>query len=144
MVIQIQKPRIRNKFEALVAFKTHKPNSVVFREFDFGYLISYQNKRYLLMFKRDFYKSFKHHFKHIPEMRNYGYAQIMNLSMLKMAIEDGIEYVAFAMPTGNIYQCNPRLFLKFYEKYHTEVPHLKGEVALPLNFFERLDKNELQ
>jgi hypothetical protein len=96
----------------------------------------------LIQFKREYYRNFSNHFPKVkkPNGNSYGWAQIMSLDSLNRAIIEGIDRLIFITPDGKIYSCYSKLFKKFYEKHKTDVPHLEGEVAMPLDFFERLEE----
>lgn len=100
-------------------------------------IIQANGKTYMVQFKRNYYKSFSVHF---PQFREYGYGQVMSIGLLERAIISGIDQIVFITPDRNIYSCYPMQFKRFYEKYHTDVPHLDGEIAMPLKFFKRLGK----
>lgn len=124
--------------QALEQFKSLRNDARVYQPASFGYFVESKSETYFVMFKRDFYKRFRQHFSG-PEFEHFGYAQIMNLELLNEIVERDIDWIVFVMPDGKAYRANPRLFKKFHEKYKTDVPHLVGEVALPLNFFERIE-----
>ena len=104
----------------------------------------------LLVFKRQYYRSFSRHFREIVKDtgRGNGYAQTMNLKLLKMAERLGIESLVIVMEDGAAYETYIKTFINYYEKYKTDVPHLDGEVAMPLDYFmnitEGLAWNEKQ
>jgi len=95
----------------------------------------------LIQFKRDFYHNFPYHFPNVVKAdgTKYGWAQIMSLSSLNRALIEGITKLIFITPDKKIYTCYSNLFKKFYLKNKTDVPHLEGEIAMPLDFFERVN-----
>ena len=103
-----------------------------------------RGKRSLVQFKREYYHNFAHHFPDVkkPDGKPYGWAQIMSLKSLNRAIVEDIEKVIFITPDGKMYSCYTNQFKKFYLKNETDVPHLEGEIAMPLDFFERLNPNK--
>ena len=109
-----------------------------------AYEMIYNDEKYLVMFKREYYKNFKYHFQHIKKSngKSYGWAQIMSRSLLDYACKQSsdVDWILFITPDGKAYKCPPLLFKKFSEKYDTEVPHLQGEVALPLDMFDALNR----
>jgi len=58
---------------------------------------------------------------------------------LNRALIEGITKLIFITPDKKIYTCYSNLFKKFYLKNKTDVPHLEGEIAMPLDFFERVN-----
>lgn len=103
-----------------------------------SYILRSREERFLMMFKREYYKSFKFHFPWImkPNGRSYGYAQIMSKSLIDFAVNSNVDWILFVTPDERMYKCPPALFKKFCENHKTEVPHLKGEVAMPLDYFD--------
>jgi len=98
--------------------------------------------RSLIQFKREYYRNFVYHFPDVKKEdgKSYGWAQIMSLSSLNRALIEDIEKLVFITPDGKMYSCYTRLFKNFYLKNKTDVPHLKGEIAMPLDFFERVNE----
>lgn len=105
-------------------------------------IFTYNDTRYLLMHKRDYYKNFKHHFPEVlkEDGNAYGWAQIMSMELLDYCIDHNIAWVAFVTPDGKSYCASAKLFKKFVERHGTYVPHLKGEVAMPLEMFENIER----
>jgi hypothetical protein len=112
--------------------------------YDTSIIIFYKGESYLVQFKREYYRSFSHHFPNIKKVDGtaFGWATIMSLTTLNMALTKEISRVMFITPDRKIYSCYANLFKRFYEKYKTNVPHLPGEVAMPLEYFERLKADD--
>ena len=128
--------------EAMTAMLIYFPQSQKVEAWDPAtVVIQHQGKTYLLQFKREYYRSFSFHFPAIKKKdgRNYGYAQIMSLETLNRAVSANINKLVFATPDGKMYCCEPMVFKNFVDANKTEVPHLKGEVAMPLELFHRLN-----
>lgn len=122
--------------------KIHQPEQIqLLRINDVGYVFRVGGEKALVMFKRELYHNFRYHFPDIlkPSGTHYGYGQIMSRKMLEYACSC-LDWVYFITEDGKVYRCRPMLFYKFYLKYHTDVPHLPGEVALPIELFERVHK----
>ena len=132
---------ILNMREALALFvKTMEcPDTLVKRNIGPARIVFSDGEDHLVMFKRDYYKNFGKHFQGVKKEngKTYGWGQIMSASLLDTACNN-CGWVVFITPDGKIYRCRPLLFKKFVQKYGTEVPHLKGEVAMPLDYFERV------
>ena len=107
---------------------------------DISIVARIRGERSLVQFKREYYRNFAYHFPDVKKTdgKPYGWAQIMSLSSLNRAIVEDIEKVIFITPDGKMYSCYSNLFKKFYLKNKTDVPHLEGEIAMPLDFFERV------
>ena len=103
-------------------------------------LVKTKEEMFLVMFKREYYKSFQYHFPHIQKVGGgrYGYAQIMSESLLNKAFHYRVNWIVFIMPDKKAYRCHPKLFKKFFDEHQTRVPYLPGEIAMPLDYFERL------
>jgi hypothetical protein len=86
-------------------------------------------------FKRDYYKNFQFHF---PKVGYVGYGQVANKHLLEYCDENGYEYI-MVMPDGKVYRISPRSWLDYYKVYKTDVPHLDGEIAIPLKMLRRMD-----
>lgn len=106
--------------------------------------ITYNDEKYLMMFKREYYQNFKYHFPNIKKDngKNYGWAQIMSKSLLDYACKEttNIDWILCVTPDGKAYKCPPMLFKRFSTKHGTDVPHLQGEVAMPLDMFDALKR----
>ncbi|MCJ7816554.1 MAG: hypothetical protein MUP55_01730 [Candidatus Aenigmarchaeota archaeon] len=107
---------------------------------DVAYVFVSKGESYLAMFKREYYKNFKYHFPHCkkPTGTDYGWAQIMSLSLLKLALMRNVKEIVFITPDAKAYACTPADFMSFYKQHTTNVPHLAGEVAMPLDNFRRV------
>ena len=97
-----------------------------------------------MMFKRQYYQSFNYHFPNVVKAngKKYGYAQVMNLELLKKLVVEGIEFILCVMLDGKIYRCKSKVWLDFYLNNKTDAPHLHGEVGLPLDFFTRVGEEK--
>ena len=133
---------LQNFAEAIV-FLRKSINGIDFigRFDDTSIVAKVKGTKSLIQFKREYYRNFAYHF---PEVKkedgsSYGWAQIMSLSSLNRAIIEGIDKIVFITPDGKMYSCYSQLFKKFYLKNKTDVPHLEGEIAMPLDFFERFN-----
>jgi hypothetical protein len=106
-----------------------------------GMVIALDRELYLVMFKREFYGAFGSHFPNLKNHKGntYGFAQVMSKSMLDEVCSMNVDFLVFIIPNGHAYKCPPNLFKRYSEKYETSVPHLKGEVAMPLDYFERVE-----
>ena len=104
-------------------------------------IIKTNQHKILVIFKRQYYHNFKHHFPHIKKDNGkpYGYAQIISLELLNYAIIKNIDRIVFVMPDRKIYETMPGLIHKYHKKYKTEVPYLKEDktAAIPLEYFLR-------
>ena len=102
-------------------------------------VITFQGENYLVTYKRDYYRNFKYHFPNCkqPDGTDYGWAQVMNKILIDRACEDYISFMVFVMPNKKAYKIKPTVFKEFIMKHNTEVPHLKGEMSIPLQYFER-------
>lgn len=85
--------------------------------------------------KRDWYKNFSFHFPQCPEK---GWGQITSLKLLRCCEQQGISWLVAVMPNGVGYKIEVSEFLRYYEQYKTEVPHLPGEVAAPIKMWKRM------
>lgn len=103
-----------------------------------GKIVVTAEESFFVLFKRDFYHNFKNHFPHITKSGgvHFGFAQIMNKALLNKAISEGVDWIVFVMPDKHCYKCSAKFFKNFYDLYHTDVPYLEGEIAMPLDFFE--------
>jgi len=127
--------------DAFIYFRKNHPEARIFGKMKAGLLIDFDKEFHLFQFKREMYHNFGFHFPHIkkPDGKHYGWAQIMSLEMLKQAIDKWkVDKLIFALPNGKFYTCYAQQFLQFYRKNDTDVPHIEGEIALPLEFFESL------
>jgi|TARA_Y100000310_G_scaffold344207_1_gene455726 hypothetical protein len=138
---------IKDLTDALIQFRVKHPEAKIFGKIGSGLVIDYDNYFHLFQFKRELYHNFKYHFPEVKkdDGKHYGYAQIMSLEILKRAINDWkVDKLIFALPDGKFYTCFAMLFLNFYKKNNTEVPHIPGEIAMPLDFFEALKTKPTQ
>jgi hypothetical protein len=94
-----------------------------------------------LQFKREFYRNFGAHFEHLG-LRGYG--EILSYSTLKSAVNEGVVNMVVILPDGKIYRYSPAIALEFVDKHNTHVPHLKGEVAFPIDMLERVNPDKLK
>lgn len=136
---------IKSVGEALGLMRKLFPKMEVIKQAGPGIEVRVGEDRYLIMHKREYYKSFKLHFPNVlkDNESSYGYAQIMTKELLEQAISSGVHWVVFVTPDARAYRCAAMLFKKFYDKYHTDVPHLPGEIAMPLDYFERVHGEEI-
>lgn len=93
-------------------------------------------ERYLVLFKREFYYRFSNHFPKLPS-ENKGYGMLANIKLVHWCALEGIKMAAI-MPDGKCYVIDGLEFWRFYEKYKTDSPHIKEEIASPLNMWSRL------
>jgi hypothetical protein len=139
-----KKPESINSIgEAVALLQINMPNVKIESKLEFGYFMLNDYERYFLMYKREYYKNFKYHFPDVkkPDGKSYGWAQVMNKQVLDYILKkkQNVTWLLFATTDAKIYKCTPQNFYNFVTKYNTEVPHLKGEVAVPLDLFERLE-----
>lgn len=90
--------------------------------------------KYLVVFKREYYYHFS---KHFPKAPDAGYAVVCNVKLLYWCQEQDIR-IAAVFPDAKCYYCEPLDFVRYYETWNTDVPHLKGEAAYPLRRWKRL------
>ena len=133
------KPEIDKQGAALIEFRKYVKFQYLKRVRQ-AVVVKSEDATYMVMFKREYYQAFQNHFPNIikDDGKPYGYAQIMSIELLYWALRNKITYLVFVTPDRKIYKCRPIIFKKFVEKHHTEVPHLLGELALPLDYFERV------
>ena len=131
-----------SNFAEAIVFLRKSLNGIDFigRFDDNSIVAKIKGTRSLIQFKREYYRNFAYHFPDVKKEdgKSYGWAQIMSLSSLNRAIIEDIEKIIFITPDGKMYSCYTNLFKKFYLKNKTDVPHLVGEIAMPLDFFERV------
>lgn len=103
-------------------------------------LLEGKDGSFLVMFKREFYRAFQDHFPGLLNRNDnpFGFAQVMSKSLLFAAESRMVDWLVFVMPDGKAYKCATGQFIIFYRKNRTDVPHLPGEVAMPLEYFERV------
>ena len=133
---------ISSSGEAIARLQQILPGMIIKDKIDVGTVIEHNTGRYFVMFKREYYRNFKYHF---PELKkdndkSFGWAQIMSMSLLNWACSNNIAWIVFITPDGKAYRCSAQKFKDYVELYGTEVPHLKGEVAMPLDYFDNLEK----
>jgi hypothetical protein len=128
---------IKNLEQATTHFKdTLKEKTVRTERRSYAVFIETESgKKYCVCYKRDYYKNFQYHF---PNLGKVGWGQIANKDLLLGCLGEGAKYIS-VMPDGKIYAIEPSFWLSYYERFHTDVPHLKGEIAIPLKFFTRFD-----
>jgi len=90
---------------------------------------------YCVCFKREYYKNFQYHF---PALGKVGWGQIANKDLLKECEESDYAYV-IVMPDEKIYVIKAGFWLDYYDKFKTDVPHLKGEIAIPMKFLKKFE-----
>jgi len=126
--------------EALRRFRLRRPGAHKVVDINFegariGALYEDLNERYLVMFKREFYRSFSNHFPDVPQT---GYGVVTAKKIVAWAVDEGI-IIAAIFPSGRCYCIDAYDFWLFYEEYKTDCKHLKGqEIAAPLEKFKRL------
>ena len=146
--MQVAKPLVRVSLDDLQGaweyLKPFMPGVVRVDDMRPGKLVIKRDESFLIMFKRDFYHSFKNHFPYVKKESGvpYGYGQIMSKILLNKALDAGVNWLVFVMPDRKVYKCHVKLFKKFYDKNQTDVPYLPGEIAMPLDFFEPLIKEQ--
>ena len=86
-----------------------------------------------VVFKRDWYKNFGRHFPGVDP----GWGQISNLKLLWSLQRKGISKLVAVMPGGVAYSIPVRTFLRYYDEFKTDVPHLPGEIASPIKMWTR-------
>jgi hypothetical protein len=130
--------------EALALVTGILPGLAIEKSLGPGVVFSHSTGKYFVMYKREYYKNFKHHFPEVlkSDGKSYGWAQIMTRELLNYSAHDdsGIDWILFVTPDGKAYRAASRLFKRFVDKHNTEVPHLKGEVAMPLDYFNNLEE----
>jgi len=104
---------------------------------DYARIVNTTGGGFCITLKRDFYKSFKTHFKDRPEIAKEGWGQVANKRLIAFCANYGLTFVA-VMPDAKIYAIDAKEFIKYYLKHKTDVPHLEGEIACPLHMFRRL------
>lgn len=90
-------------------------------------------KVYLVMFKRSTYLRFARHFE-VPEQ---GVGVVCNMKLVAWAAGEGIELVAI-FSDGACYSIPAMTFWEYYEQYKTDVKHIPGEIASPLELWNRM------
>lgn len=102
------------------------------------FIETFEGKKYCLCFKKEYYKNFQYHF---PSLGKVGWGQIANKELLERCKKENYIYIA-VMPDGKIYEIKPSLWLEYYRRFQTEIPHIKGEIAIPLKLFRRFDEKK--
>jgi len=126
--------------EALGRFRSRKPGAHKVTDVNFegariGAVFEGLNERYLVMFKREFYRRFSEHFPDVPQR---GYGVVTAKKIVGWAADEGL-ILAAVFPSGRCYSIDGYDFWLFYEEYKTDCRHLKGEeIAAPLEAFKRL------
>jgi len=92
------------------------------------------NKGFVVMFKREFYKHFSRHFMHVPDQ---GYGVLANHKLVHWAALQGYA-IAAVFPDSRAYWIDALDFIRYYEEYETECPNLPGEIATPLKLWTRM------
>jgi hypothetical protein len=93
-----------------------------------------ENKKYLVLYKREKYLHFSKHFPQVPEK---GYAIIANVKLVHWAAMQNMDIVTI-FPDGTCYSVKATEFWNFYEKWNTEHPAIPEEIALPFRRWEKL------
>jgi hypothetical protein len=139
-----KKIEIESLGAALALVQGILPELIIEKNYGPGIIFNHAKGRFFMMYKREYYKNFKYHFPEVlkEDGKPYGWAQIMSLELLNYCAHDSnsIDWVLFVTPDGRAYKSAARLFKKFVDRYNTEVPHLKGEVAMPLDYFQNLEE----
>ena len=135
--------RVNTLREALARWKRKRPGSLKIDDIQFegariGTLYSWQGveklpKRYLVMFKREFYHSFSRHF---PEVPDKGFGIVTAKKIVGWAADQDI-IIASVFPDGRCYSVHAYDYWLYYEQYKTDVAHLPGEIAYPLELANR-------
>jgi hypothetical protein len=97
------------------------------------FLTTHDGERYCICFKREYYQNFQFHF---PSLGKVGWGQIANKELIERCAKGNFTYVAI-MPDGKMYQIDPTFWLNYYTRFKTDVPHLEGEIAVPMKLFKR-------
>ena len=92
------------------------------------------NKIFVVMFKREFYKHFSRHFMHVPDQ---GYGVLANHKLVHWAALQGYA-IAAVFPDSRAYWIDALAFIRYFEEYETECPTLPGEIATPLKLWTRM------
>lgn len=92
-------------------------------------------EKFCVTLKKEWYNNFSTHFPDVPEK---GFGQITSLTLLLYCEQAGIAWLVAVMPQGVAYKIDVAAFLRYYFKYRTDVPHLRGEVASPIKMWTRL------
>jgi hypothetical protein len=98
------------------------------------YIDEADDAKYLLLYKRERYLHFGDHFPACPEK---GHAIIANIKLVHWCAVNGYS-IATMFPDGTCYSVKGREFWEFYEKWNSEHPKLKEEIALPMRRWSRL------
>jgi len=136
---ELDRQKVNTLKEALRRFRSRKPGAHKVTDVNFegariGALFEDLNERYLVMFKREFYRSFSDHFPDVPQK---GYGVVTAKKIVGWAADEGI-IIAAIFPSGRCYSIDGYDFWLFYEEYKTDCRHLKGEeIAAPLEAFKR-------
>lgn len=137
-------PLIKNAEQAYRWFAGHFKPAQIDIQYPTAAYVHANGKKYFVMFKREYYRNFSAHFPHVVKEDGsaHGWGQVMNESLLKIAAHNKTDYLVFITPDAVAYRCEPSRFYSFAVEFQTHVPHLYGEVAMPLQFFERMFKEE--
>lgn len=132
---------IKDLTEATIELKKYI-DFKTFKQHGAGVLISDKSEDYYFMFKREYYRNFNKHFPEVKkdDGKSYGWAQIMSKRLLNEVIALDIPWILFMDTEGKVYRIASKLWRNFVQMYDTEVPHIEGEVAIPLDFFERMTR----
>ncbi len=130
--------RVNTLREALALWKRKRPGSLKIDDMQFkgariGTLYSWQDKRYLVMFKREFYERFAAHFPEIPEK---GYGIVTAKQIVSWCADQDI-IIASIFPSGRCYSVSGYDYWLFYAQHGTDVKHLPGEIAVSLELATR-------
>lgn len=132
--------RVNTLREAIQRFRLKKPGYQKMLDINFegariGALFENKlmDKRYFVMFKREFYRQFSNHFPEVPQK---GYGVVTAKKIVAWAADEGV-YIAVVFPSGRCYSIDGYDFWLFYEEYKTDCKHLEGEIAVSLERFKR-------
>lgn len=98
----------------------------------FGVPVITDRGKYFITFKRSYYKLFSEHFK-LP-YRVEG--QIANKELMIELARGDFTYIV-VMPDTKVYEVKAKDWMDYYNRRQTDVPHLRGEIAYPMNKFIR-------
>lgn len=111
----------------------------VLRRLRWGFLVFWRGDRCAVMLKREVYRRFGAHFPRFcrPDGSAYDEGQIINADLLRWAC-GAVSWVVFVLEDERVFRIRPVTWWDFARDNRLECPHLPGEVALPLDFFEEV------
>jgi len=131
---------VRSLAEALIHFEKNlnvrKTQDVILSGARVGavYVIDGENRKYLVLYKRERYLYFSRHFPQVPDKDQ---AIIANIKLVHWAAMQEMG-IATVFPDGSCYAVKASEFWTFYERWITEHPKLPGEIALPVRRWTRI------